>query len=434
MTKRADNLMFWLKHPSGDIKNKDSIQSIIDNSESLDTLYRKGINITSVYKFSELEEYTASLMGRIFFKDYRVIEELKRIISDKPPLASIQIKGELFSTTKELLDQLVKLKVIEDSFFYDHILPAPKGEKPKFETINDEKELRKLTCKKRKYIRISFLPTHDTTYRDFVVGHWFNAFAYNIVSQQLNRNKLDFEIYTRVTYHTPFDVFSTKSDFDILVLVNNKILMIECKSGRIYEKNVRSFKNVIKQSDGLKEVFGVTTRKFEYIPILVYNKKLVQMKLLQETFAKSDFHLIDIGKLRSTIDVFTTNIKETDKKKINIQNKNDVKPKEIKKKEANIQNKNNAKPKKRKKIKIYKPKNSVKLEETQKRRKAPVQNKRNTRPRKTQGKEIITQNKNSVKPKEIEAISTPVAVEATIPKAKKSWFKRMLRQFLSVFA
>lgn len=119
--------------------------------------------------------------------------------------------------------------------------------------------------------------------------------------EHLKRNGYAFEIYTRVDYKMPTDIFNGSSDFDILALVNNKILTVECKFSKIDERNRRTVKDVIQKSNGLQKVVSVTEQKFDYLPVLIYNKEIAKPIFLDRMFGNTDFHLIDIGDLRSSI-------------------------------------------------------------------------------------------------------------------------------------
>lgn len=340
--KRSDNLAFWLKQPNGFIRDKETIISLQEHSESLDTLYRKGIDITSIYKFSPTEERISLLIGEVFFEDPKVIEDLKKGISKNKPIGKIRVRGELFYKTMKLLRELAKLNLIDNDFAFEKY--ARKNGEIVYELANERQIKKIVNYNKRQHVKICFSFTYDTTWRDFVVGHWFNAYSYKIIYEHLKRNRFDFEIYSRVEYKAPSDIFNGTGDFDILALVNDKILTVECKFGKLDNRNRNSIeKNVIQKSNSLKNVFDVTARKFDYIPILIYNNKNVRKpEFLAKIFKDSDFHLIDIGDLRSSIvDVFTDNIEHANGVKEDIK----TEKKTPKPKEEDVPPKSSSKPK-----------------------------------------------------------------------------------------
>jgi hypothetical protein len=296
---RKKNLEYWLNLPEGRIQDENTIKGIYNHSESLDTLYRKGIDITSLYKFSLDEIEVARLMGAIYSEEPRIIEGIKKNINDDKPLCRLGIKARFYHKTMKLLKELAKFNVIHDDFFY--ALKSRKEENV-YNPIEYKKVKSMIRHESNSYVYICYMPTEDATSRSFFVGHWFNAYSYYIVNEHLSRNRLDFEIYTMVDYQTPTDILNAKGDFDILALVNDKVLMVECKFSKIghpgYERMIQK---VIQKSDELKIVFDVTTRAFEYIPILLYSKALVKEEFLEATFGETDFHCIDISDLRSSI-------------------------------------------------------------------------------------------------------------------------------------
>ena len=314
---RKENLSFWKNQPNGMITDQNVLKGIREHSESLDTLYRKGFDFKSIYKFSSREKHISVLIGEIFFLDYRIIEGIKKIMVNNEPVGRIRVKGELFHKTMELLRNLARLNLIEkNDFEYRRFDGSSKPEDYKETSWKRIKDI--AHRKKSRTIDIYFSPTKDNTHRGFIIGHWFNAYSYNIIYEHLFRNQFDFEIYSRVSYKSPTDVFHGSGDFDILALVNNKILMVECKFGKINERNLRSIqKGVIEKADRLKSVFDITSRKFEYVSILVYNNRIVNTNFLSDVFAGTDFYLIDIGDLRGSIlDVFTDNKPEAIEKEV----------------------------------------------------------------------------------------------------------------------
>jgi hypothetical protein len=129
--------------------------------------------------------------------------------------------------------------------------------------------LRRIRSQENK-IRFNLTLTDTTTYRDLISGHWFNAFAYSLISDHLARNQLLHEIYSRVSYQSPSEIFKSKGDFDIIALAGKTILAVECKSGNLKETlNVDQLTDKMK---GLEKVFAASgSTKYRYQFLMIYN-------------------------------------------------------------------------------------------------------------------------------------------------------------------
>ncbi len=110
-----------------------------------------------------------------------------------------------------------------------------------------------------------------SNYHHLISGHWFNAYAYYIIDDHLNRNNFDYELYTRVSYTAPAEIFRSGGDFDILSMVGRKILLVECKSSEL-RGNKDNFLKIIQKTEGIKKVFDLThTNYYQYVFLLIYN-------------------------------------------------------------------------------------------------------------------------------------------------------------------
>lgn len=299
MKKNNNNLSYWLSLPNGAIKNKNVINDLYNHSKSLNTFYKKGIDITSLYKFSPKELKAARLIGEIYVEEPRIIEGIKKNINSNDFICRLGVKAKLYHKAIKVLKVLAKFNVIENDFSF---ALKVKGEDNRYKSIEYSKVKKIIRYEANRYIYICYTPTDDTSNRSFFVGHWFNALSYDIIHEQLKRNYSDFEIYTMVDYQTPTDVVKAKGDFDILALVNNKVLMVECKFSKIGHHGYKGMiKEVIKKSNELKRVFDINRRTFDYIPMLVYSKAIVEKEFLDEAFGHTDFQCLDIGELRASI-------------------------------------------------------------------------------------------------------------------------------------
>lgn len=79
-----------------------------------------------------------------------------------------------------------------------------------------------------------------------LTGHWLTAYVYHLIRDHLRRNRISsYELYTRVEFRGPPEVRAVASDFDLIASTRiddrTTRLMVECKSGRFGEREVRSF-------------------------------------------------------------------------------------------------------------------------------------------------------------------------------------------------
>lgn len=61
-----------------------------------------------------------------------------------------------------------------------------------------------------------------------LTGHWFEAYAYTVFRDQLERIDADFEIYTQVSYEANIEGSGkSKSDFDVLINTGDLLVLVE---------------------------------------------------------------------------------------------------------------------------------------------------------------------------------------------------------------
>lgn len=102
-------------------------------------------------------------------------------------------------------------------------------------------------------------------FRDFLGGHWLNAYAYGIAEDQFTRAGVPFEVYSNVEYLVKADLGGGASDIDVLVRTSDLVLCLECKSGRVLrgggvsaaEKTVRNAQRL----DAALDRMGVDLRR-----------------------------------------------------------------------------------------------------------------------------------------------------------------------------
>ncbi len=278
------------------ISNRNTLDQLREHSVTLHTLYRKGINVIRIYKFSEEESRLTQKIGQVFFSDHRIIEGLKQSYRMDRNWGYLLTPGVHLWKTLALLRTMAQAGLIEEQHTFSVKWKMEESRKINFNVV---KKIAKDSP--QKFIQVNFTFLDKSKHRDLIQGHWFNCYAYQIIYEHLFRNNFDFEIYTRVDYRSPIDIFSARGDFDILAMVDNKILLVECKSGKIDQRHHKQVGEIIQTAQGLKEVFSVTEQEYEYLSVLVYNEHLADEEFLKTAFQDTEFNLVRIGDLRSSI-------------------------------------------------------------------------------------------------------------------------------------
>lgn len=292
----SENLEFWNSLPAGVIKqDTETHDELISSSETLKTLYSAGIDILDITKFSEHDFELARCIGDRFSELHKVWQLFKLALYHKKEELNTQVRYA--KAAEYFLELMRKFGVITE---YSSSFLVQRTNEWIEQTLRD---IQKLKCQSNALqIRFNKL---DSTYDGLLQGHWFNAFAYQIISDHLMRNEFDHEIYTLVNYKAPSEIFRSKGDFDIIAMVGRTILMVECKSGVLRDTN-RDFDNIIDKTEGLKSVFEMTRSRFyDYVFLLIYNPFLNRAENISERFVNTDIHPIKPDEIRGTvIDLF----------------------------------------------------------------------------------------------------------------------------------
>lgn len=292
----TDNLEFWDNLPAGIIKQDTDVHDeLISRSETLKTLYAAGIDILDITKFSENDFDLAKSIGGRFSEIHRVWQLFKLALYHKSDTLTSQVRHA--KAAEYFIELMKKYGIISD---YKSSFLVQRTNEWIEQPLRD---IQRLKCQSNS-MQVSFEKL-SSTYDALIQGHWFNAFAYRIISDHLTRNDFDHEIYTLVNYRAPSEIFRSKGDFDIIAMVGRKILMVECKSGVLRENN-RDFDNIIDKTEGLKSVFDITrTNFYDYIFLLIYNPFLNRDDNISEHFTGTGIRPIKPDEIRGTvIDLF----------------------------------------------------------------------------------------------------------------------------------
>lgn len=261
----STNLAFWQKATAGNLKSgSDEYNKLISNSETLKALYRAGIDIPTITKFSGDEIKFAKEIGVGFSEFHELLHQLNVCINQNiKNKFQIVSKVEKAQTDERFFNLLKKYNVIDD--YKVHMYVKQKGG---YTDSSFPQCMKSLAKKNSVRINCTF---SNSNYHNLISGHWFNAYAYYIIDDHLNRNKFDYELYTRVSYKAPEEIFRSGGDFDVIAMVGQKVLLVECKSNEL-RADRDDFDKIIQKTKGIKKVFDLTrTNHYEYIFLLIYN-------------------------------------------------------------------------------------------------------------------------------------------------------------------
>ncbi|MGJ0484951.1 MAG: TerD family protein [Methylomicrobium sp.] len=261
----VNNLLVWKNLPAGYILKKHvQFQRLLNNSKTLGILHKNAIEIFSVYKFSDPEINLSRKIGDFFSANYSFYQAFKALIAQNQlGPASLTARVKEATETNEFLLSLQKAGVIGPFQIQLYVFNSKEW------VDTDVGTLRRIRSQENK-IRFNLTLTDPTTYRDLISGHWFNAFAYSLISDHLARNQLLHEIYSRVSYQSPSEIFKSKGDFDIIALAGKTILAVECKSGNL--KETLNIDQLIDKMKGLEKVFAASgSMKYRYQFLMIYN-------------------------------------------------------------------------------------------------------------------------------------------------------------------
>ncbi len=261
----VSNLITWNNLPSGYVlKNNVQYRRLINNSKTLKTLHKHAIDILSVYKFSDTEIALSNKIGDFFSVNYPFFQAFKALITQNqmgPTCLTSRVKEA--AEINDFLQSFRKFNIIAPYTIQLFVFNTKEW------IDSDIAKLRKIRSQDNK-IRFNIEVTDSTTFRDLISGHWFNAFTYSIISDHLSRNQLLHEIYTRVSYQSPSEIFKSKGDFDIIALVGKTILAVECKSGNL--KDRVNIETLIDKKQGLEKVFeSFSSAHYRYVFLMIYN-------------------------------------------------------------------------------------------------------------------------------------------------------------------
>jgi hypothetical protein len=261
--KSNGGMEVWNALPPGQHSDTGKIHQFIDASPLLDSLFRKGIDITQFYKFSSSEIQLARSLGDRFAEFSGGLSELRRSRDGRKEfektflIKCMEENGRFLEfLQKEGIGRVEQCRIQKDGVWKPFRLEWFR---------NNEKETN---------IHIVFKVKDLAAFR-LLRGEWLNAYVYNIILDHLTRNRASFELYTDITYRAPADIIRVVGEFDVIGLFQNKLICVECKSGRVTSGRSDTLETVVaKIADLQKAVGSVSREKVEFLFYLVFDPTL----------------------------------------------------------------------------------------------------------------------------------------------------------------
>ena len=295
---RKSALDLWQKAPDGAIKANSKVYAeLINKAETLRSLQSAGIDIVSINKFNESEIMLAKALGDRFQEYYKrlyiFVACLNRLGNQigkfKSKVRYSKGDHQFFLLLKNfnVIDKFkIKLFITSKDAFVDTTF----SEVENFIDRQNNDTMVKFICKKAENLH-------------FIRGDWFNAYAYHIIDDQLSRNKREYEIFTRVSYSAPPDIIRSGGEFDIIAMVEGKVLLVECKSGELKQTAERDdFEKIIEKTQIVQKVFDLTkTNHYEYRFLLIYNHYSNSPEEIEKKLEGTGIQPVMLDKMRGTI-------------------------------------------------------------------------------------------------------------------------------------
>jgi hypothetical protein len=184
----------WEATPTGWVRDPE-LAAIRAASPLLGTLYRKGIDFTQAYRFSDIEIALSREIGNsyselspqlaAFRRSSRPIEDEKGMKALLPLRRSLDRLLRLFEGRGVLRVKRMMIKGKEGRW-----TPF------KREWMRDSESESVLLIYEKMDIGLARL----------VEGEWLNCYIYHIIRDQLSRHELPFELYTNLSYRAPADL------------------------------------------------------------------------------------------------------------------------------------------------------------------------------------------------------------------------------------
>ncbi len=263
--------------PYGRISNE-NLKQLTIISPLLNSLYKKGIDINSIYKFSQNEIDFSKEIGNNFSDLSEILQSLRK-----------QKKKE---GTEREFSALMPLK----KSLGKAILILEKYKIFKIKRMLQKKSDNQWAPFKREWIRgndedkniLTVYDLIDNNMARILQGEWLNCYVYQIINDQLSRNSVNYELYTNVAYSAPRDLIRHASDFDVVGKIQDTVVCVECKTGRL-DVQRNDLQSIVDKTNDLKAVLSkIGGQEMSFKFFLAYDHTLNDEAKINDFFEKHE--------------------------------------------------------------------------------------------------------------------------------------------------
>lgn len=283
-------MQLWGAAPDGKIDG-DQLQKIRSASPVMSTLYLKGIDILSAYKFSSDETDFARRVGGEIDEASEVLGGLRRARRNPKNPDEWSALIPLRQSLSRALDYLENTKAIS---VLKLLIKTKEGKWVPFKRnyFRDSASKEQLLLVYRK---------GDARRTRLLEGEWLNCYVYEIIRDQLTRHGIPFELYTDLTYRAPKDLIRAASEFDVIGRFRDTVVCVECKSGRL-DAARGDFNDICQRTEAVRKVLSVMgERETDFLFFVVYDAAANPPEEMERHLGPSEIHAIQPSQVRAVM-------------------------------------------------------------------------------------------------------------------------------------
>lgn len=226
---------YWSSLDAG-VLGGDGLVQLTAMSPLLTSLYRSGLNLISMCKFSDEDRRFSEAMTERFDQLATSWQWLKRHLSSQQQLADwATCRVDELGDISSMLRLCVQHRIVRSFEAERKVWHGGESSWHKVKPADIPYLLRGESGRQRgsspARVRVH---QADTTRYPLLTGNWFTALAAAVLEDQLNRLGKDREVYTMVQFAAPPEIVGRgRGDFDVLAKAGGEVLLVECKSGRL---------------------------------------------------------------------------------------------------------------------------------------------------------------------------------------------------------
>lgn len=232
----------WEETAPGRVRDPE-LAAIRVASPLLGSLYRKGIDFTQAYKFSDIEIALSREIGSNYGELSAPLAVLRRSSRPNADKSEMSALVPLRRSVDRLINLLERSGVLRIKRM---LIKAREGQWKPFKRewmMRDSESESVLLVYEKMDIGLARL----------VEGEWLNCYVYHIIFDQLSRNMVPFELYTNLSYRAPADLIRAAGEFDVVGRMRDTVVCVECKSGRL-DSERGDYAEIVRKTNSLKTV------------------------------------------------------------------------------------------------------------------------------------------------------------------------------------